>query len=574
MEIGIPGKRRILATGGIPIAGDVFDQRLFRAAIPKHLGENDYFESGGSRYPIPAHIFDQLSTPQEILSLNTPQNLEMLRSIHNGALHKEKTHALLSIVSSNYALLMFDLIERAKRQLSTDYYTKYTFKAEDFSIQELILRSKFEQAILREYEIIRAGLEEVLASSGLSTRDVDRVIRTGGSSQIPLFVDLLNDMFGAEKVQQIDVFSSVTSGLAVRAYEVSSSREHMHEYTPETLAESEEIAAGPAETQEVLEVDLGVVKRRLEVARDFGDGQQKLANHAILVLGENNLRIQPVEDLYSVLAKTTPAPFSMTEDLGDPCSAVHARTGEDLLSITNQFKLISTPIASLLMVQQVSSQSTRELLRLDAEEVVTAILPWEPEQVKQRFVCIITKYGQARAFDAKLLAEHIAKRPYFQLERRYVGNPACLVPANDEDILFVGTNLGRVARVPCRDILVVVYDVIKPRKGEQVTSAASFSREEQVLALSDNGYLLPVKPALPPEELPPASRSQTLRKNFNIAAFLSIEPTLSGGVIALTSYLRPVALRLIVPVDFTSTSKPVKAFKLQAGEKILSCQTV
>jgi hypothetical chaperone protein len=120
MEIGVPQDRRVYATGGIPIAGDVFDQRLFRVTVPKHLGENDYFYSGGNRYPIPAHIFDMLSTPQEVLSLNTPQNLWMVQGIHQGAVHKEKTKALLQIVSSNYALLLFDLVEQAKRQLSNE----------------------------------------------------------------------------------------------------------------------------------------------------------------------------------------------------------------------------------------------------------------------------------------------------------------------------------------------------------------------------------------------------------------------------------------------------------------------
>lgn len=61
IEIGVPlarDARRILATGGIPIAGDVFDQRLFRDSIPKHLGEGDRLASG--QY-VPPHIFEALS---------------------------------------------------------------------------------------------------------------------------------------------------------------------------------------------------------------------------------------------------------------------------------------------------------------------------------------------------------------------------------------------------------------------------------------------------------------------------------------------------------------------------------
>ena len=62
MEAG-GGQTQVLATGGVPIAGDVFDQRLFRATIPRHLGEGDEFYSGKSRLPIPSHIFDTLAQP-------------------------------------------------------------------------------------------------------------------------------------------------------------------------------------------------------------------------------------------------------------------------------------------------------------------------------------------------------------------------------------------------------------------------------------------------------------------------------------------------------------------------------
>jgi hypothetical protein len=43
------------------------------------------------------------------------------------------------------------------------------------------------------------------------------VVRTGGSAQIPYFVEMMGRVFGPEKVVLSDVFSGVTSGLAIRA---------------------------------------------------------------------------------------------------------------------------------------------------------------------------------------------------------------------------------------------------------------------------------------------------------------------------------------------------------------------
>jgi len=43
------------------------------------------------------------------------------------------------------------------------------------------------------------------------------VVKTGGSSSIPLFTAMLARLFGAEKVKASNAFSSVAAGLAIRA---------------------------------------------------------------------------------------------------------------------------------------------------------------------------------------------------------------------------------------------------------------------------------------------------------------------------------------------------------------------
>ena len=44
------------------------------------------------------------------------------------------------------------------------------------------------------------------------------MVRTGGSSQIPCFVEMLERTFGSHRVVLSDVFSGVTAGLAIRAH--------------------------------------------------------------------------------------------------------------------------------------------------------------------------------------------------------------------------------------------------------------------------------------------------------------------------------------------------------------------
>ncbi|MEM5775386.1 MAG: hypothetical protein AAGU05_10325, partial [Anaerolineaceae bacterium] len=59
--------------------------------------------------------------------------------------------------------------------------------------------------------------------SGLSVYDIDAAIKTGGSSNIPFFSEMLERVFGKDHVVSANTFSSVTAGLAVRAFEQQNS---------------------------------------------------------------------------------------------------------------------------------------------------------------------------------------------------------------------------------------------------------------------------------------------------------------------------------------------------------------
>jgi len=78
-------------------------------------------------------------------------------------------------------------------------------------------KPKGETLIAAETRRIWACLLDTLARFGLAVEDVDAVVRTGGSAQIPRFVGMLGQIFGPDKVVVSEVFSGVTAGLAIRA---------------------------------------------------------------------------------------------------------------------------------------------------------------------------------------------------------------------------------------------------------------------------------------------------------------------------------------------------------------------
>ncbi len=68
------GHRQVLATGGIPVAGDVFDQKLVRAKLPRHFGEGSLYGPRHKAMPLPQWIFDSFSDWQRILELQAAEN--------------------------------------------------------------------------------------------------------------------------------------------------------------------------------------------------------------------------------------------------------------------------------------------------------------------------------------------------------------------------------------------------------------------------------------------------------------------------------------------------------------------
>ena len=76
-----------------------------------------------------------------------------------------------------------------------------------------------EMSLVSEHYVaqVEKVLLETLAAAHLEPGQIDAVVKTGGSSNIPLFAGLLARIFGAEKVKASNAFSCVVAGLAIRA---------------------------------------------------------------------------------------------------------------------------------------------------------------------------------------------------------------------------------------------------------------------------------------------------------------------------------------------------------------------
>lgn len=209
---------RVLATGGIPIGGDLFDRRIMEHKLLRCFGIDGTARLPGN-LPLPARLGELLLSWQTIAQLNEPDNrplLEILRSVRSGP-YARRFRALTCLITRNHGLPLFEAIERAKIALSTAPSAAIEYLAEAIAIAETLQRDELEAMIATELRAIAGCVEETMKRSGLAAEQIQAVIRTGGSSAIPAIERLLRSLFPAARITEYQRFTSVASGLALAA---------------------------------------------------------------------------------------------------------------------------------------------------------------------------------------------------------------------------------------------------------------------------------------------------------------------------------------------------------------------
>ncbi len=217
MHIDHDGAREFLATDGVPVGGDLLDQRLVMGRLLPHFGAGATL--GARRLPFPVHVLDHLNTWQTITDLTQPKYLDIIDEAIAIGDRPVELRALRSLVRQNYGLPMYQAVEEAKVRLSEEAETVLAMHMGDIDFEEPIPRWDFERLIGPDVRAVETCVDRALAAAGLTAADIHVVLRTGGSSRIPRFVRMLANKFGAEKLREMDVFTGVASGLAVAAWE-------------------------------------------------------------------------------------------------------------------------------------------------------------------------------------------------------------------------------------------------------------------------------------------------------------------------------------------------------------------
>jgi hypothetical chaperone protein len=210
-------QRKILATEGIPLAGDAFDARIVRNVVSPLLGEGSCYRSMGKMLPVPSSLYRKLERWHHLSFLRSPDTMRMLKSILVQAEEREKLETLIDLIENDLGYHLHRAVQKTKFELSRAQTSHFEFRHPALSIEKNVARDDFEEWIAPELDQIAEGVEAVMQSANVTADQVDRVFLTGGTSLVPAVQHIFQNRFGAAKLSAGDEFTSVAKGLALCA---------------------------------------------------------------------------------------------------------------------------------------------------------------------------------------------------------------------------------------------------------------------------------------------------------------------------------------------------------------------
>ena len=519
MRIGTRGERDVLSTGGIPIAGDIFDQKLVRAKLPHHFGEGSQYGLAGKQLPLPSWIFDVFSNWQKVFELQTHRSRELLQEILSTSSDKKGIEALISMVANNYTLHMFDVVEATKRRLSDEMAALIQLNGPAFHVTELVTRTAFEQIIRNEIQAIDTHLDETVEASGLATSEIDAVIRTGGSSNIPAFRYMLMDKYGREKVQAADIFNSVASGLGIIAKGVEEGSIEARAYT-----KADQPAHSEASQQEkVAAVNIKLLQKRMASREDALHGETVGKQRELIVLqGKGQLSTFPLPNFPLEGFGQIALPF---EASGASPTGIQIISSEDrdqpLLLITSMYRFLLTNLGNLSDLQGLG-MDINEYYQLKKDEFVSTICPWNIVREHEKLL-LVTSKGYVRTYLLDHLVEAIEGPTPLMFDQRLVGIPLLAAGVNEHMELVLVSDGGRAVRFPLDELPSQGLQAINRREGEQLAGSLVGEAGQEMMVITGEGYGKRMRVESVPEPPKPNSHGRVIVSRKPVAGIACIE---------------------------------------------------
>lgn len=207
----------ILATGGLPSAGNKYDAATMWHKLTPLFGRNATYESWGKRLEVPDAMHRRICQWDQIVFLKTAQNLDLLWRLSKSSDAPEAFERFIALVKENQGFALFQVIEAAKIALASRDVAPLRFTHPRIPIDEQLTLAEFDRNSAELTASIVGYLDQFLAGAGIDPASIETVFLTGGTSLIRSLRAEFDRCFGAAKIRDGEEFTSVGEGLALSA---------------------------------------------------------------------------------------------------------------------------------------------------------------------------------------------------------------------------------------------------------------------------------------------------------------------------------------------------------------------
>lgn len=211
----------IIATEGIHIGGNDFDQALNYATVSPHLGRGTLMTTlNGSSIEIPHYWYHDLATWHKINFLYSKQNLIDFNKILFAAQDKIRLQRLATIMQERQGHLIADQVELGKIAFSEHERAELNLDFVERDLHIPITRQGFFELLNEDISQLETVIQQLANQAGISLSQVNSVFFTGGSSKISLIRERIMQLCPEASLMEGDYFNSVGMGLTIEAQEV------------------------------------------------------------------------------------------------------------------------------------------------------------------------------------------------------------------------------------------------------------------------------------------------------------------------------------------------------------------
>jgi hypothetical chaperone protein len=208
----------ILSNHGIRIGGNDLDKDLAINSFMPEFGLGSYYKNSLNRkLPIPKQYYFGISEWSKINSMYNLKNIRDITSLYNQSNEKHKLERLIEIYEEETAHRLLNIVETSKIELTdNDLINKnIPFLSGNPSFE--ISKRAFENSIEANSNKIKSVALETIKNANIKCEDIELIILTGGSTEIPYIQNRFISLFPNAKISNNEKLSSVGLGLGYDA---------------------------------------------------------------------------------------------------------------------------------------------------------------------------------------------------------------------------------------------------------------------------------------------------------------------------------------------------------------------